>query len=1429
MERNEYNDHLAFIEYLKNGILDEIADLDASELENRLKKFERALLQLDDLKDKCVEIMLKNDADRNDALQWVNNQKTVIKSFCELKTTLQTTLKGLRVTEQRHLVTEQQAKEEEISDFKEKLDIERAKRVAENEQKINALVQDNLANMTEERQKREQAYYEKISTIRKEGNVGGFEGSTPQVKLQKLHMSPFTGDIIDFARFWPQFITEIDQSNINDISKFNYLIELLKGKPKNDVLGLPHNADGYEEAKRILQAGYGKDTVVFKQLVIQLQEMPVIRSIYQKQEINEFSNKFSRIVRTLKTMKKLDSTEAFVHTIFIKLGPLRENLAANSENWENWKMEDLAEKLKQYVDRNNLNIDKGSNEYKPFSHRNSERHAQSERNRPEQNSQYNNRRSEGNSRYKDKTFYNGENKSRDDKQRCIFCNYTNHEAKDCLKVLDLAKRRDIIKTKNLCYVCLKGGHMAMKCRASLCSKCNRRHNIVICDEEKSTIPSKDETSDKAMTSIQQYGTMHSTAIVDINGVSARLMVDTGSTRSHISTDLIQRLNLKPFKREFCTMEQLYNGSIRKRVEIYKIRLRSLFSDFELEIQVNNTEKDIITHLPNYNIGKLKFKYKELTNLKFSDENSTENNLPVHIILGTKDYNRIKTTKAPIICHDGEMIVAECTKLGWILSGGVNIGDDYFAERGFLLTNEQQFERMTKLDLLGITEREETAGDFHDEFMKGLRQTKNGRYIANLPWKRDIVGLPNNKQLALCRLKKNTERLIKLNKIEEYHDIMKEQITEGILEEVSEPKSLEGVHYIPHQAVIKEEAQSTKLRVVYDCSAKARSEEPSLNDCLETGPPLQPHLFDILMRARTYKYLITGDICKAFHQIMVKNEDTDTQRLFWYNNLADKLIKEYRFTRVIFGCNASPYILGATLQKHFSKFEHEYPESVQSLLQNTYVDDILAGSDSVEKLKEFKDNAIHIMGKAQMKLHKWKSNSRALEKAELREDHSIEEYPTFADITNNTGDHETKILGITWDKVKDNLSISFKEVQTKGNKITKRIILSYVHGIFDILGIISPITIIGKVIFSKLCLKKLRWDENIPDDIAKEWETYIGKLASAKTVTFPRFILSDNPKCIEIHGFCDASLTAVCAAVYLVTRGKSGNKQFLLVSKNRVAPKETSVPRLELIGALMLSKLLTHVKTNLKDLTFSKCIAWTDSSTVLYWLNSKGTYSVYVRNRVSKINEANITWLYIPTGENPADIGSRGCYPEQLSGLWFHGPIWLTEEEKWPTQTNILETEDSKNEKSKCQQLIMAAVEQRTDEGALDSLLTKPYRKMLRITAYVFRFLYRKHDKDTLTPEEIQKAEQFWIKRAQNSIKPSDKQHYAKTADGIYIISGRIKGYSPIFIPRSHDLARSLVADAHTKNYPRGSSFNNLRNKKRILDSSAKNTREKYCV
>ena len=592
------------------------------------------------------------------------------------------------------------------------------------------------------------------------------------MRLQKLSLPPFSGDVIGFVRFSAQFETEIDKINLDDVSKLNYLLSLTKGKPRNDISGLPHNSEGYKEAKRILQSKYGKDCIVFKTLVLELESLPSIRHIHQKREINDFSQRFSKIVRTLTTMGKITSVDGTVHSVFARLGPLRENLAATNDDWETWSLSKLAEELERYVDRNNLNSDKWSSEYKYDGHRQSDRHGEPDRhgqaNRYKNTTLDRDNKSEGRgqSKYgKDKLFYNGDNKYQDNKRRCIFCNYTNHEAKDCLKVLDLAKRRDIIKTKNLCYVCLKHGHLASKCRSTLCSKCNRKHNIVICDEEKTTIPSRNETADVVMTSLQKGGPIHSTARVEINGIRCRLMIDTGATKSYICTDLLHKLHIKPCRTEFCNIEQLYNGVVRKKVEIYKLTMKSLFSDFKVNIEVNNSGKDVITHLPNYNISLLKSRYSKLRDLEFSDENASENNLPVHILLGMKDYITIKTTKAPIISQDKGPIVAEFTKLGWVLSGGINL-NSLNHDKAFLLSSEEQFERMTKLDILGVTDPEESKEDFHVEFLENLKQNRDGRYIANLPWKKDIVGLANNKQLALCRLKKNTERLEKLNKIQE---------------------------------------------------------------------------------------------------------------------------------------------------------------------------------------------------------------------------------------------------------------------------------------------------------------------------------------------------------------------------------------------------------------------------------------------------------------------------------------------------------------------------------------------------------------------------------------------------------------------------------------------------------------------------------------
>ena len=85
--------------------------------------------------------------------------------------------------------------------------------------------------------------------------------------------------------------------------------------------------------------------------------------------------------------------------------------------------------------------------------------------------------------------------------------------------------------------------------------------------------------------------------------------------------------------------------------------------------------------------------------------------------------------------------------------------------------------------------------------------------------------------------------------------------------------------------------------------------------------------------------MTGDVKKAFLQNMIRRCDRDAQRVLWYDDLEYRNVAEYSFTRAIFGATSSPYILTATLEKHLEQYQNLYSDSVNSLRDDSYVDDI----------------------------------------------------------------------------------------------------------------------------------------------------------------------------------------------------------------------------------------------------------------------------------------------------------------------------------------------------------------------------------------------------------------------------------------------------------------------------------------------------------
>ena len=108
---------------------------------------------------------------------------------------------------------------------------------------------------------------------------------------------------------------------------------------------------------------------------------------------------------------------------------------------------------------------------------------------------------------------------------------------------------------------------------------------------------------------------------------------------------------------------------------------------------------------------------------------------------------------------------------------------------------------------------------------------------------------------------------------EYARTIKEQLQTGIIESVVELEGSKDIHYLPRREVVRKDAVTKKVRVVYDASSKEGKNGTSLNDCLHVAPSLNPLLFDILLKFRSHNIALVGNIEKAL-------EDRDSLRFLW---------------------------------------------------------------------------------------------------------------------------------------------------------------------------------------------------------------------------------------------------------------------------------------------------------------------------------------------------------------------------------------------------------------------------------------------------------------------------------------------------------------------------------------------------------------------
>ena len=246
-----------------------------------------------------------------------------------------------------------------------------------------------------------------------------------------------------------------------------------------------------------------------------------------------------------------------------------------------------------------------------------------------------------------------------------------------------------------------------------------------------------------------------------------------------------------------------------------------------------------------------------------------------------------------------------------------------------------------------------------------------------------VELPNY-NLCYNRLKSMHFQLSKTPDIlREYENIIQEQLAAGIIENIpnqsSEKLNDEDVHYLPHHGVIRKNRETTKLRIVYDGSAKSPGQQLSLNDCLPTGPNYIPQLADVLARFRWHRMAITADIEKAFLMIGIQENQRNMLRFLWLKDpyVVNSEVIQLRFCRLVFGLRPSPSILGATLTHHLDAHRDSHAELVELTKKSLYVDDLLTGADNVQEGFELYQDSKELMAKGAFNLRKWNSISHEL--------------------------------------------------------------------------------------------------------------------------------------------------------------------------------------------------------------------------------------------------------------------------------------------------------------------------------------------------------------------------------------------------------------------------------------------------------------------
>ena len=1238
------------------------------------------------------------------------------------------------------------------------------------------------------------------------------------MNLPNLEIEAYEGDPLLYHTFITWFEENVEQRVSDNRTRINLLMQNTKKTARDAIRPcLMKGAAGYAEARKILEQRFGNAHVISDKVIKNLKEGSPVKSAEELVNLSDDLRNGMSILQNLGKLREVD-TQSSIVDIVNRLEPFRKN---------RWRREAMEQKRKtdsyptfsdlvEFVQREAA--DASDPVYGQDSRSSSQQPKMSQESKSKKPT------------LSCSTVADNKTLSRTTKP-CVLCSES-HRLFYCpiFKEMKPVERRKLVNEHKLCHNCLLGNHVASNCRKpSVCSVpgCGAKHTKFI-HVEPSTfgrnpntgrVPEVTSSQVKIANDIDDsndYVIVPVVPVVANDRCKILALLDTASNTSFCTRALANKLGLQGMKVDY-VLNTMSKTQESKSSCMVNFKLKSVDGKDSLHLSNVYIVDQIPVRLPNIDVSN----YPHMCDLQF-EHYATD----VHILLGQDNPEAL----VPLEIRKGRRgdPFAVRTLFGWSVNGPVTSSQPVSKQviSHFVTTSlEEEVNKLWKLEDDGSVDHKSGWSQIDKNVVQmwdsETRRVTGGHYEVPLPWKPNAY-LANNVKLAESRLKSLMSSLKKSGMFDKYDAEIKSLLQKGYAEPVpSSCNDSEKIWYLPHHAVTNENKPG-KIRVVFDCSAKCEGE--SLNDKCYQGPDMNNKLLHVLLRFRQHDCAFMGDIEAMYHQVFVPEDDQNALRFLWYDG--DE-VQHYRMTRHIFGgvwaSSAATYAVRRTVADHGGLD----PLVDTTVLQSFYVDDCLRSVPSKEEAIHIINGTSSLLKEGGFKLTKFVSNNRDV----------LDNIPS-TDVA--LGDRQlsynspSKALGVRWSIPTDEL---FFDVGAEDrSKITKRSMLKAVSSMFDPLGLISPVLIVGKMLFQSATRLKIDWDEEVPLRLQRQWHEWTESLKSLVNIGIPRCVKPSlfDDAAIELHHFCDASERGYGACTYVRCLSKGGEIHVaLLFSKAKVAPIKTlSIPRLELQAALLSARIDVMLRNEL-TLHLIQSYFWSDSEIALCYIkNTSRRFHVFVANRIGEISRLTKPeqWFHIPGQQNPADIASRGTPANKLDqDVWFHGPSFLrTHRSEWKQHSFEMNLpEDDPEVKREPDQGNIGnhyVCATNIDVHPLDSLLNhySGWTKLKRAVAWLLKFkevLRNKGNPRGLTVQDLKQSEIVILRHVQSQHysdelsrlsvgQPVNRSSVLKDLcpmlkDGLLCVGGRISHANvseiqkhPYIVPHKSDLSLKIVREIH---------------------------------